>query len=681
MRIVHVVRQFYPAIGGFESVVWELATRQAGDGHTVRVITLDRLFKTDKAAKLAARETIAGIEIIRIPFVGSSRYPIAPAALKHIGDSDIVHVHAIDFFFDFLAWTKPLHHKKLVVSTHGGFFHTSFAARLKQIYFATVTRVSMVWYDGVAAVSTIDQSQFSRIRARGLVCIENGVNISKFTDAASRHPVKSMIWIGRFSDNKRLDRLILFLAALLRRDADWRLTIAGQPWDLDVRQLHGLAHACCVRDALTIVESPEDAEIRKLIGSCSIIVSCSEYEGFGIAAIEGMSAGLFPLLSKIAPFERLIANSGVGLNMNFDEADGAAAAFSERWQEAAEDYSSSRKKSMAAASRHSWEHVSQRYQSFYDDVLGAKRRTILDVPVFVGTRAEAVDKIDAEYDKASSTIVAFANANALNVASSDDRFCAVLKRCLVMNDGVRVVVERHVVTLEERVQVGLLGGTERACGPARHRSRHCRLPVLLQEYAEQLSNILSWKLFRGRRTCGREADRDLRRPAPDRRLSEWLLPCRRHGGNPGQDYRITGRRRAGGHGQPDAGDVACRKSRGHWLPPGLRRRRTIRFSRRRRLARAAVGARGATGMAVSAVARARAAMASLPARQSGVSDAGAWSVVVRSEGVVHCESQGPYRKGQKALFLLMPIISWARPKGVLTERYNCFVFCSDGATV
>ena len=438
MRIVHVVRQFYPAIGGFESIVWELATRQAGDGHTVRVITLDRLFKTDKAAKLAARETIAGIEIIRIPFVGSSRYPIAPAALRHIGDADVVHVHAIDFFFDFLAWTKLLHHKKLVVSTHGGFFHTSFAARLKQIYFATVTRVSMVWYDGVAAVSTIDQSQFSRIRARGLVCIENGVNISKFTDAASRHPVKSMIWIGRFSDNKRLDRLILFLAALLRRDADWRLTIAGQPWDLDVRQLHGLAHACCVRDALTIVESPGDAQIRKLIGSCSIIVSCSEYEGFGIAAIEGMSAGLFPLLSKIAPFERLIADSGVGLNVNFDEADGAAAAFLQRWQEAADDYSSSRKKSMAAASRHSWEHVSRRYQSFYDDVLGARRRTILDVPVFVGTRAEAVDKIDAEYDKASSTIVAFANANALNVASSDDRFCTVLKRCLVMNDGVGV---------------------------------------------------------------------------------------------------------------------------------------------------------------------------------------------------------------------------------------------------
>ncbi len=440
MRIVHVVRQFYPAIGGFESVVWELATRQVGEGHTVRVVTLDRLFKTDGTAKakLAARETIAGIEIVRIPFIGSSRYPIAPSAINHIGDADIVHVHAIDFFFDFLAWTKPLHHKKLVVSTHGGFFHTSFAARLKRIYFSTVTRGSMVWYDGVAAVSLIDQNKFSRIRARGLVCIENGVNTSKFEDASSPHPVKSMIWIGRFSENKRLDRLILFLAALRRLDAEWRLTIAGQPWDLDVQQLHGLAHACGVGDALTIVEAPADAEIRQLIADCSIIVSSSEYEGFGIAAIEGMSAGLFPLLSNIVPFERLIANSGIGLNVNFDEADSAAAAFLQRWQQAAEDYSSLRRKSIAAASHHGWEHVSRRYQSFYADVLGATRRTILDVPVFVGTRAAAADKIDAEYDQGRSTIVAFANANALNVASSDDSFCAVLKRCLVMNDGVGV---------------------------------------------------------------------------------------------------------------------------------------------------------------------------------------------------------------------------------------------------
>jgi alpha-1,3-mannosyltransferase len=438
MRIVHVVRQFYPAVGGFESVVYELAATQVANGHIVRVVTLDRLFKTDKPGKLPPRETVAGIEINRIPYFGSSRYPIAVSVLKHIRDADIVHVHAIDFFFDFLAWTKPLHRKRLVVSTHGGFFHTAFAARLKRLYFSTVTRASMVWYDGVAAVSLTDQTQFSRIRRRGLVCIENGVNTSKFLDASSRRPAKSMIWIGRFSQNKRLDRLISFLAALRRIDPEWTLTIAGQPWDLGVQQLKELASAAGVRNALSVVESPEDADIKRLMGGCSVIASSSGYEGFGIAVIEGMSAGLFPLLSDIAPFQRLVASTGAGLNVNFDEADAAAATFLERWQEIDNDYALMRERSINAASQYAWENVSRLYQSLYDDALGARCRTILDVPVFVGTEAEAIEQIDARYASQKSTTVAFANANLLNVAAVDDKFRTVLKRCLVMNDGVGI---------------------------------------------------------------------------------------------------------------------------------------------------------------------------------------------------------------------------------------------------
>jgi alpha-1,3-mannosyltransferase len=438
MRIVHVVRQFHPAVGGFESVVYELAVSQVASGHVVRVVTLDRLFKGANLGKLPAREAVAGIEIIRIPYVGSTRYPIAPAVLKHVGEADIVHVHAIDFFFDFLAWTKPLHRKKLVVSTHGGFFHTEFAARLKRLYFSTVTRGSMVWYDGVAAVSSTDQSQFSRIRPRGLACIENGVNTSKFLDASSRAPTKSMIWIGRFSQNKRLDRLIQFFGSLLRLDPEWRLTIAGQPWDLGSQALEELAGASGVQHALTVVESPDDIEIKRLMGGCSVIASASDYEGFGIAVIEGMSAGLFPLLSNIAPFERLITASGVGLNVNFDQPDAAAVAFLKQREELASDHVSMRQQCMIAASRHTWENVSRQYQALYDGALGARCRTILDVPVFVGTQAEAVDRIDAEYSAKKSTIIAFANANALNVAAIDDKFRKVLKGCLVMNDGIGV---------------------------------------------------------------------------------------------------------------------------------------------------------------------------------------------------------------------------------------------------
>src|SRR5207248_6864212 len=119
------------------------------------------------------------------PFIGSPRYPLALSAIKFIGDADIVHVHAIDFFFDYLAWTKPLHGRKLVVSTHGGFFHTGYAARAKQLYFNTITRLSLTWYDAVVAVSTPDYERFGRLRRSGMVCIENGVNVAKFADAAA----------------------------------------------------------------------------------------------------------------------------------------------------------------------------------------------------------------------------------------------------------------------------------------------------------------------------------------------------------------------------------------------------------------------------------------------------------------------------------------------------------------
>jgi alpha-1,3-mannosyltransferase len=205
-----------------------------------------------------------------------------------------------------------------------------------------------------------------------------------------------------------------------------------------VAELIDLADAVGVQNSLVVVESPSDTEIRRLIGGCSVIASSSDYEGFGIVAIEGMSAGLFPLLSDIAPFERLVASSGIGLNVNFDAPEAAAIAFQKEWQEISGRYTSVQERSIGAASRYTWENVSRLYQSLYDDALGARCRTILDVPVFVGTQAEAVDKIDADYAAKKATTVAFANANALNVAAVDDKFRSVLKRCLVMNDGIGV---------------------------------------------------------------------------------------------------------------------------------------------------------------------------------------------------------------------------------------------------
>jgi alpha-1,3-mannosyltransferase len=491
MNIVHVVRQFYPAVGGLEGVVRELASAQVAAGHHVRVVTLNRVFGATQDCELPRQDVVDGAEVVRLSFFGSPRYPLAPSAIRYVRDADVIHVHAIDFFCDYLAWTKPLHRKKLVITTHGGFFHTPYAARLKRLYFFIVTRMSLAWYDGVAAVSAADHELFGRLRKHGVVCIENGVNVSKYANASSEVPAKGVLALGRLSSNKRLDHLISFVAALRRLDPQWKLTIAGRQWDIDVTDLTALAETLQVRDAVEIVIDPGEDEIRQLMGRCSVMVSASEYEGFGVAAVEGMSAGLFPVLNNIPTFRHLVTGTAVGMLVDFSDAEAAADAFIGKWREIEADYPKYRRTSIEAASAYDWQRVSQAYAEMYDHICGVKTRTILGVPVCVGTVSQTVERLDARFERADSTIVAFANAHALNIAAQDEHVRAIMRNSIILNDGIGVDIASLILFGKAFPQN--LNGTDftpHYLQNTRHRYRIFLLgsrPATIQRAAERLS--------------------------------------------------------------------------------------------------------------------------------------------------------------------------------------------------
>ncbi len=445
MFIVHAVRQFRPGVGGIENMVLKLALAQVAAGHRVRIVTLNRLFKDKHNRVLAGREVIEGVEVVRVPFVGSPRYPFAPSALKFIRHADLVHVHAIDFFFDYFAWTKPFHRKKLVVSTHGGFFHTSYAARLKRFYFQIITRLSITWYDAVVAISQSDYEMFSRLRQRGIRCIENGVDITIYGNAAAPQSTKAIAWIGRFSTNKRLDRAIKFLAALHRHDKNWSLHIAGSPWDLDADQITALAQKEGVAGSVRILSNPNEAEICELINGCSVLVSSSDFEGFGIAAIEGLSAGLFPVLSDIPPFRRLVEHTGAGMVVDFTEPEAGAEQFLSRWREISSNYQINRAALIAAAKQFDWRHAFNGYMDVYETLLGKRRRRILDIAVTVSTKSEIVEELDRRVEENNNTMVAFANAHCLNMAHRDPSLRAALGDAVVLNDGLGVDIASRLL--------------------------------------------------------------------------------------------------------------------------------------------------------------------------------------------------------------------------------------------
>jgi alpha-1,3-mannosyltransferase len=315
MIIAHVVRQYYPSVGGFEEVVRNLAKHQLAQGHQPYIITLNRYFKA-LDQELPERELIDNIPVIRIPFKGSTRYPIAFSVLKHLNRADIVHIHAIDFFYDFLAITKFIHKKKLIATTHGGFFHTGFASTLKKIYFQTFTRFSGFFYEKVIASSENDGEIFkSIIPLKKLNTIENGVDVEKLKVESKTGFPPALLYFGRWSENKGIFDALELFAKLVKQDTatPWRFFIAGLPYDINEAQIKNKIDGLGLSKSVEIYQNLDTAKLKALTLKATYFISLSKFEGFGIAPIEAMSAGLYPILSNIPPFMKLVNSTQQGL--------------------------------------------------------------------------------------------------------------------------------------------------------------------------------------------------------------------------------------------------------------------------------------------------------------------------------------------------------------------------------
>jgi alpha-1,3-mannosyltransferase len=315
LNILHVVRQFYPMIGGLENYVLNLAKEQISDGNRVSVVTLNRNFTNNKA--LIEKETVFGIEIIRIPYFGSSRYPFAFSVLKHIKGYDIVHVHAIDFFADFLAFTKTIHRQKLILTTHGGFFHTQKNRLLKKFFFNTITRFSLKRYNRIIACSSNDYEQFSKISCN-VTLINNGVDVRKYSNVPKIIEKDTLITVGRIDSHKRIDKLIKIISILKEKGTNVQLKIVGPDSRNLLNKLQQLTKDLRVEKNVIFKGKISEDELTESYSKAKIFISASEYEGFGIAAVEALASGTLCVLSNIPSFIEILGDNEFGRIVNFD---------------------------------------------------------------------------------------------------------------------------------------------------------------------------------------------------------------------------------------------------------------------------------------------------------------------------------------------------------------------------
>ncbi|MGZ3573064.1 MAG: glycosyltransferase family 4 protein [Gemmatimonadaceae bacterium] len=306
MRILQVARQFYPKVGGIESCVLNLSRGLIARGHVVEVVTLDRDIRNRR--RLEGPSEVDSIRIHRIPYFGPRRYPVAPSWLRFIDDFDVVHIHAIDFFLDSAALARSVgfHRKPIIVTTHGGIFHTRAWRSLKNLYWRRVLKRTLGAATAVVAVSDSDAALFSSIvPPEKLVTIPNGID-QAFVDARAPRVRGRIVCVGRVSPAKAIDKVIQLIAALAPDFENLDLVVVGPDENGATRALQQQAEALGLESRVRILGELPLSELATLVASSHLFVSAAQHEGFGITTVEALSAGVPVLVTRTGIHEQVV---------------------------------------------------------------------------------------------------------------------------------------------------------------------------------------------------------------------------------------------------------------------------------------------------------------------------------------------------------------------------------------
>lgn len=318
MRLVHLTANFYPVIGGIETFIYESSKRLVKNGHKVFVITSNKLLGTNKI--LPKHEIIDGIEVFRVPFKMFARYNLSLNLLDLIQklDYDVMHIHGLGFLSDMTFFLKVIKKKKIVLSTHGGIFHTPYMGIFKKLYFYTVAKFDINFVDKIIAHSKQDKKLFSKISDLNKISIVNyGVDWEKLSKIKRKGDGKTLIYTGRLAKNKRLDRMINILHFLVKSIPNVKLLLVGSDWN-EKKLLIKLGKQLNVIKNIKFIGPVPHEKISKYLSKADLFLLSSEYEGFGISVIEAMASGLPAVVNDIEPMKEIIKDKKNGYIVEFD---------------------------------------------------------------------------------------------------------------------------------------------------------------------------------------------------------------------------------------------------------------------------------------------------------------------------------------------------------------------------
>lgn len=306
----------FAASSGIAQLVSALIPFQIERGNEVDVLVLNHSLQAN-TKELEQK----GCNYIVLAKNKNSRYSPQPIKklIYYIQQYDIVHIHQFPAtYWAVIARMCSAKKCKLILTEH-----STLNNRQGKWYLKGIERFIYHHYDAVVAISNAVKASLNKFVDTKLPVrvIDNGIDLKRFQNAVQiprstlgiSDDIIIVIQVARFHPPK--DQMTL-IKALQYLSEKFHIMFVG---DGDTMELHKKkAEDLGVLSRVHFMGTRKD--VPALLKTADIVVMSSHYEGFGLAAVEGMAAGRPVIASGVPGLQEVVQGAGIIFSVGDDKA-------------------------------------------------------------------------------------------------------------------------------------------------------------------------------------------------------------------------------------------------------------------------------------------------------------------------------------------------------------------------
>ncbi len=302
MKILFVLENYYPHIGGVETLFKNLAEALSKQNHEVVVLT------TLKNAKDSRIEQLDNITVYRKKYFNRYFFTFFAffAAFRLSKSCDLIHTTSYNAALP--AWLAgKLRGKKVIITFHEVWgdlwfdlpFMSKFGARLHYLFEQMLLKLH--FFKFVAVSNFTHQALIDNgVDKAHTTMIYNGIDYAEFNHHIHKQSSDKFLftYFGRLGVSKGIEIYLFAIKELISiaHEASFQLIIPEQPVSF-LKEIYAIIDQLNIRDRLIIKHNLPIEELKKEIARSSAILIPSYSEGFCFAAVETMAIGT-PIISS-----------------------------------------------------------------------------------------------------------------------------------------------------------------------------------------------------------------------------------------------------------------------------------------------------------------------------------------------------------------------------------------------